>query len=64
MNTGTGQLARVVIGRDVQFVLLRHHFDATFAVLNIHRPFDVCTAVVFQPQINANCHFLLLHYWG
>ncbi|CAM8323347.1 hypothetical protein KLMIMM109B2_28060 [Klebsiella michiganensis] len=56
MDTGTRQLAGVVIGRDVQVVFLGHHFDTAFTILNVHGTFNVRTAVVLQPQINRNCH--------
>ncbi|MNO62094.1 hypothetical protein D3C76_527650 [compost metagenome] len=62
VNAGPGQFAGVVIGRDVQVMLLSHHFDAAFTVFNIYGTFNVRTAVVFQPQINGNCHGLLLHF--
>ncbi|VAM40893.1 Uncharacterised protein [Enterobacter hormaechei] len=56
VDTGAGQLAGIVIGRDVQVVLLGHHFDTAFTILNVHGPFDVRAAVVLQPQIDWNCH--------
>ncbi|MNR32207.1 hypothetical protein D3C85_1497720 [compost metagenome] len=56
VNTSPGQFAGVVVGRNVQVVLLRHHFDATFTILHVHRPLDVRTTVVFEPQINRYCH--------
>ena len=56
MNTGAGQLTGIVIRRDVEAVLLSHHLNAALTVLNIHGPFDICTAIIFQPQINWNCH--------
>ena len=56
MDTGTGQLAGVIVGRDVQVMLLGHHLDAAFTILNVHRPFDVRAAVVLQPQIDWYCH--------
>gem|GEM_PF-3756838 len=56
MDTRAGQLAGVIVGRDVQVMLLGHHFDAAFTVLNVHGTFNVRAAVVFQPQIDWNCH--------
>ena len=56
VDTGAGQFAGVVIGRDVQVMLLSHHFDTAFTILNVDRPFNVRAAVVFQPKINRNCH--------
>ena len=61
MNTRAGQFAGVVIGRDVQVMLLSHHFDTAFTILNVDRPFNVRAAVVFQPKINRNCHGITLH---
>ncbi|MNO06788.1 hypothetical protein D3C81_2287270 [compost metagenome] len=62
MDTRTGQLAGVVVGRDVQVVFLSHHFNAALAVFHVYGTFDVRTAVVFQPKINRNCHVLVLHF--
>ncbi|MCY1312496.1 hypothetical protein D9M70_629230 [compost metagenome] len=60
MDTGASQLAGVVVGGDVQAVILRHHLDASFALLNVDRAFDVRAAVIFQPQVNGNCHVKFL----
>ncbi|MNV67023.1 hypothetical protein D3C71_1598050 [compost metagenome] len=62
MDTRAGQLAGIVVGRDVQVMFLSDHFDAAFTILNVYGTFDVRTAVVFQPQINRNCHVLVLHF--
>ncbi|ABP39893.1 conserved hypothetical protein [Yersinia pestis Pestoides F] len=62
VDTGTGQFAGIVIGWDVQVMVLCHDLNAAFTALHINRTLDVRTAVVFQPQINWNCHGLLLHF--
>ncbi|AAN81835.1 Hypothetical protein c3390 [Escherichia coli CFT073] len=56
VSTGTGQFAGVIVGRDVHIVIQRHHFDATFAPLNVHGTFDIRAAVIFQPEISRNSH--------
>ena len=56
VDSRAGQLPGVVIGRDVQVMLLRHHLDAALAVLHVHGTFDVRAAVVLQPQIDWYCH--------
>ncbi len=56
VDTGSGQLAGVIIGRDVQVMLLRHHLNAALTVLHVHGTFNVRATVVFQPQINRDCH--------
>ena len=56
MDPRASQFAGVVIGRDVQVMLLSDNFDAALAILNVHRSFNVRTAVVFQPKVDWNCH--------
>ncbi len=56
MDTRAGQLAGVIVGWDVQVMLLCNNFDAAFTVFNVYGTFNVRTAVVFQPQIDRNCH--------
>ncbi|CQR23593.1 Uncharacterised protein [Yersinia enterocolitica] len=60
MDTGACQLASIVIGWDVQVMILSHDLNAAFTALHINRTLDVRTAVVFQPQIDWNCHVKLL----
>lgn len=64
VNTGAGQFASIVIGRDVQVVFLSNNFDASFAIFHIYGTLNVSAAIVFQPQINWDCHVLLLHFFS
>ncbi|MNF12415.1 hypothetical protein D3C80_2138890 [compost metagenome] len=60
MDTRAGQLAGVVVGGDVQAVVLRDHLDGALATSDVDGPFEVGTAVILQPQVNGNSHVKLL----
>ncbi|MNI29719.1 hypothetical protein D3C73_835420 [compost metagenome] len=60
VNPCACQLAGVIVSGNGQAMILGQHFDAALTPFNIHRTLDVRAAVIFQPQVNGNCHVKLL----
>jgi hypothetical protein len=51
VHTRAGQLAGVAIGRNVDTVIERNHFNAAFTASNGNGTLDVRAAIVLDPHV-------------